>query len=120
LAVGAYSEQTGTVFKIGNRRLAVFGVAATMTHTTASGALRITGLTEATVNEANYVVVGPLSWQGITKAGYTNIVANMNANTTIINFVASGSALGVSSAQTGDVPTGGTVILRGFVLYRVS
>jgi hypothetical protein len=116
-----YSEQHGRVIKLGEYRLAFFGITTSaFTHTTASGAARITGLTDSSANVTNNTATGALVWQGITKAGYTSVSVTMNPNLNYMSLVASGSGVGVSAVSTSDMPTGGTVVLRGALFYRAA
>jgi hypothetical protein len=116
-----YSEQHGRVIKLGEYRLAFFGITTSaFTHTTASGAARITGLTDSSANVTNNTATGSLVWQGITKAGYTSVSVTMNPNLNYMSLVASGSGVGVSAVSTSDMPTGGTVVLRGALFYRAA
>jgi hypothetical protein len=116
--VGEYIIHPGRIVEIR------YGVGTSAwTHSTASGALHLTGLPFASVNESNYVVDAPVSWEGITKAGYTDIDANLAANASLLTFVASGSALGLSTVQAsagggGDVPSGTNILFRGTMRYR--
>ena len=80
------------------------------TWTTASGAVRITGLPYAMNNS----VVGSqptlaMTFQGITKAGYTQFTANSSGAQTYMNISAAGSAQTLATLQIGDIPTAGTV-----------
>jgi len=67
-----YSVQAGIYTAIGRIVIAPFAiVTSTFTHTTSSGNCQITGLPFAIGSFGN--LRGPLIWQGITKAGYTDI-----------------------------------------------
>lgn len=104
---------TGTYTKIG-RLVMLAGVAtATVTLGSAAGSLQVTGLPFAAANIAGQNYYSALSWQGVTKAGYTNIVARIVSNTSVIDFAASGSGVSVSLVQAADTPTGG-VLAFGF------
>lgn len=107
-----YTNQTGNYVKIGRMVHLFFNITTTaFTHTTAAGALQITGnpFTQANIGS----VFGALSWQGITKAGYTQVSSRVNATVATVDFFASASAQSTSSVVSTDVPTGGTVHLRG-------
>lgn len=112
----AYSSQSGTWTRVGNRILLDFNiVTSTFTHTTASGALRISGL-PFTVGTGS---IGSLHWSGITKAGYTDLSSLGAAGFTLIVVQASGSGQPAVAIASGDMPSGGTVTLRGGLMYSV-
>jgi hypothetical protein len=116
----AYTTQVGSYTKIGNLLVAHFNIlTSSFVHTTASGNCRVTGLPETAENTTGLVPTGAVIWSGVTKANYTQISATPVLNTTYIEFTCSGSAQAASSLAFGDMPTGGTVILRGTVAYRV-
>jgi hypothetical protein len=110
-----YSTQSGTGIKAG-RWVFLYGAitTATFTHTTASGALIVSGNPHT---NGSGVAVGACSWQGVTKANYTNVVSSIGASATNIQFLASGSGQAAATISTGDVPTGGTVQLVFSLLY---
>lgn len=117
----AYSAtgRHGSYTKIGRLVVAqAVIVTTTFTHSTASGALQVTGLpfTAANVND---LTQGSVSWQGVTKANYTHLSARVGANTTTVVFDMSGSAQNRAGLTTADLPTGGSVILSFTVTYRV-
>jgi hypothetical protein len=116
--VVAYSVQAGEYVRLGNLVIAQFLITtSTFTHTTASGDARITGLpfTNGALTRR-----GPLSWQRITKAGYTDIAAALTAGANILILQASGSTLDVSQVTAADMPTSGVVILAGTIVYRTA
>lgn len=111
-----YTTQTGTYTKIGNRVFADFIiVTATFTHTTAAGQLTMTGL-PFNAGSAKY---NNINFGGITKAGYSVVTAVTNAGTGTITYEACGSAVAPATVTTADCPTGGTMVLRGQVIYTV-
>lgn len=115
-----FSLQNAYYTKIGRLVSVSFAmVTSAFTHTTASGNLLITGLPFAAVNDASYRAYAPLLFQGITKAGYTQIMAEMNGNTSQFFVQACASASNVSNVTAANMPTGGTVILAGLVNYVV-
>ena len=112
-----YTTQLG-LLAFQNGLYAVFFniVTSTFTHSTASGALQITGAPIANNSALN--IVGALAWSGITKANYTDIAAQFAASATpTINFRASGSGQAVANLTTADVPSGGTMNLRGTIMF---
>jgi hypothetical protein len=80
------------------------------THTTSSGNVIITGLPYSMNNS----VVGslpcfPVTYQGITKAGYTSFAGVTSGAQTTINIGACGSGQSEVTLAITDLPTGGTV-----------
>lgn len=118
-----YSLRDGRYYVFGMMKLVVFNiVTSTFTHTTASGNLQITGNPFTAINlgvgGTFFVGMGNFSsWRGITKANYTQVVPRIAENTTIMSADASGSAQTPATIATGDMPTGGTVVFRGFVFF---
>jgi hypothetical protein len=116
----AYTAQVGHYVKIGRRIFFDFHITtSTFTHTTASGAARITGLPFTSSADAGVTYQAALAWQGISKANYTNIVVLISQNVTYANLQASGSGQNATPIVTGDMPTGGTVVLRASGAYNV-
>lgn len=114
----AFSTQTGFYRKIGSLVTAWFTVVtSSFTHTTASGVLRITDL--PFTNSANNLRGGSLTWQGITKANYTDVAPFAVASLDQIGFTISGSGQTQTSVTAADMPTGGSVVLAGSVTYFV-
>lgn len=114
----AYTTQLGRYILLGPIVIYWFNiVTSAFTHTTASGDCQITGLPYTAVNVTGLRNVGTLNWQGITKANYTDIAPHINANATTILLGASGSGQSLANIGTGDMPTGGSVILRGTGIY---
>lgn len=107
-----YDTQSAFYTKVGRKVTVCINVdTATFTHTTASGNLQITGLPFTSLSTAGYRSSGKAIWTGITKAGYTEIAANLEAGQTIVTFQASGSALAVSNVTAADMPTTSNVQL---------
>jgi hypothetical protein len=110
-----YAAQLGSYTKIGRLVILDFFVTTSaFTHTTASGELTITGVP---FTAATQIFGGFLAWSGITKAGYTQITAQVQDVRILFN--ASGSGVSESSVAAADMPSGGTVRLRGSLIYRV-
>lgn len=117
----SYSAQVGTYTKVGRKVCATFRViTSAFTFTTATGQLEITGLPYAAMNTANAIWEGTLIWGGITKAGYTQVASQIQANTQIITFAASGSGVAASNVVQTDTPSGGAMVLRGTILYETA
>lgn len=116
-----YTTQVGYWSKHGRRVFVdFFIVTSAFTHTTASGALTIGGLPFTSANITDNRYTGSTSWGGITKATYTQVVPRVQENTTNIVFTASGSGVASSAVAAADVPTGGTVNLRGSIVYEAA
>lgn len=114
-----FSTQFGSWSRDGDLVMAMFNlVTSTFTHTTASGVIQIGGLPFASANLANQDARGVLSWQGITKASYTQINLNLLSNASLMTLQALGSAQSVSNVVAADMPTAGSVILAGHILYK--
>jgi len=115
-----YAEQTGELLYNKDGSVTVwFNIeTSAFTHTTASGNLTISTLpTSATIT--GFRAAGELSFQGITKANYTQFVPNMTSNTTAATIICSGSGQARGNLTAADMPTGGTIILRGSITYPV-
>lgn len=109
--VVAYATREGTWTRIGRMVMLDFVIqTSTFTFLTALGSLLVSGLPFNLAGISQ--TPGKLDWQGITKAGYTEIAAIMQAGGSIIQFVASGSALGRSNITNGNVTTGTQVFLN--------
>lgn len=113
-----YSLQLGWKRNIGELTVADFSITTSaFTHTTAAGNLQITGLPVAAIADTNYFASGSVTFGGITKAGYTQVDPVITASSSTILFVASGSGVAAGSVVAADMPTGGSVRLRGTIVY---
>lgn len=111
-----YSARVGAYTKVGNRIFFdVFVASSTFTHTTASGNLMITGIPFTVAA----IVAGEIGWQGITKAGFTDVSYQLSAATTIMEFRASASGSTRAAIAVADVPSGSAVLLIGSGIYAV-
>ncbi len=116
----AYTNQLGWFEKIKNVIHYAFVITtSTFTHTTASGNLTVAGLPASSSNNAINRNHGKLSWGGITKAAYTDITCLVGQDVSLCVFQASGSGQVVSNVATGDMPTGGSVVLQGTGFYFI-
>jgi hypothetical protein len=117
----AYDIQSGAYTKVG--RLVTIHLTittSTFTHSTASGELRIGGLPFQGAELGGFGQRGgPIAFQGITKANYTQFVINPEASTNYMRISASGSGQALTQVNAADMPTGGTVLFRGFATYYV-
>lgn len=118
-----YTAQAGDLIRTRDEVMATFNiVTSSFTHTTASGSLNITGLpyTASTLSaDSGFAWLGDMFFSGITKAGYTQIVPAIVAGDNTITLVASGSAKTVDPVMAADMPTGGSVILKGSIHFRI-
>ena len=115
----SYTTQLGRYWRFGNMVVALFSVeTSSFTYTTASGNLLLGAtLPYTSENTSGLLNVGTLSFQGITKAGYTQFYPRLFSNSSTIAFFASSSGSAVSQVTSTDVPSAGTVVLRGVVVY---
>ena len=109
-----YGSRTGAFTRIGRLVSAEFNLGtSTFTHTTASGQVTITGLPFAATGDS----VGTLAFQGITKANYNQFnIVTANALSELA-IECSNSGQSIASLQITDMPTGGSVVMRGGVNY---
>ena len=115
-----YSQQVGTYSKLGQVVTVTFNiVTSTFTHTTASGTSSITGLPFTIISTANYVSSNSGVFRGVTKTNYTVVNTRATANGTTLALFASGSGQAAASVQSGDMPTGGTVVFQVTLTYIV-
>jgi hypothetical protein len=112
------SIQVGDSSKVDREIRASFRYVGTVAHTTAAGNLQITGIPYVPATDANFIWDAACVFSGITKAGYGSVCASLTSGSSIITFSISGSAVAVATVGTGDVPTGGTLILRASLRYR--
>ena len=113
-----YSTQVGRKKMIGNYGLAWFNiVTSTFTLGTATGDLQITGLGETTLSVTGLQSYGSMKFQGITKANFTQFIPQIAGAASTIVINASGSAQTNGNVDAADMPTGGSVILRGWILF---
>ena len=96
-------------------------VASTFTHTTASGALRISGSPFVAKTLTGMVWSGSLNRiTGITKASYTDFSCGVVSAANDIQVIANGSGVALSAVTAADVPTGSTKTFVGAVSYPVA
>ena len=115
----AYTTQWGAYTKWGNDITLHFVIeTSTFTHTTAASNLRVTGIPFASNADTTARYIGKLEWGGITKANYTEINCRLaGGSSTTMQFVASGSAQAAAFVTAADMPSAGTVVLRGTLHY---
>jgi len=114
------NQQTGTYTIIGDRIVIAFAVGtSSFTYTTASGNLQLTGLPYTAKLVSGIQNIGSTVFGGITKVGYTQVVPRVNSNTSLVDFIASGSGVVQSNVASADVPTTSSVVLRGTLVYQL-
>lgn len=115
-----YVAQIGTCTRIGRLVTVTFNVVtSTFTHSTASGAVNITGpLPFTSENVAGQHFVGSMMVGGITKAGYTQFVPRITHNVSLLEVMANGSGVTSANVSATDMPSGGTVNFRGTLTYQ--
>jgi hypothetical protein len=114
------NQQTGTYTIIGDRIVIAFAVGtASFTYTTASGNLQLTGLPYTAKLVSGIQNIGSTVFGGITKVGYTQVVPRVNSNTSLVDFIASGSGVVQGNVASADVPTTSSVVLRGTLVYQL-
>lgn len=117
-----YSVQWGEWGRDGQFCTVNFHVAtSSFTWTTASGNLNLTGLPFNASGVTNGAWEGQLNWSGITKANFTDICPQILASApSVIAFRAAGSGQAAGNVVAADVPSAGSVLLRGALRYRVA
>lgn len=118
----AYTHQVGRYMRLGTLIVVWFSIqTSTFTHTTASGALQITGLPVAPASVSGMLWPGFVGgWGGITKANYTNMSLSNDSGATFLTVLTSGSAQNVATLAAADTPSAGTLTLRGFFAYTAA
>ena len=108
----SYTTQIGRYWEMGRFVFIRCNILASVTHTTAVGGLKVSGLPFTVKNDAN--LRGRLfgRWGGITKANYTDISGVFVHNNTTMAFQASGSGQAASDVVVADVPSGGNVLIE--------
>jgi hypothetical protein len=113
-----YSTQVGWYLKVGGLVAVSFDlITSAFTHTTASGAIFIDGLPFTASASISW---GPIALGGWTMAGYTAAALFVASGGTSAGIATMGSGAGIAQPTTAHFPSGGTVNLRGAVVYRAS
>lgn len=114
------SVAVGMGYKVRNEVRMDFNWVGTVTHTTAAGNLQLTGSPYALLNVSNYEVSEAIEFSGITKAAVGTVVARVSAGSPTMNFDYCGTGIAANSVTFAEVPTGGTLVLRGTVNFRAN
>jgi hypothetical protein len=115
-----YTTQSGFYSRIGNIVTAIFYLSITPTYTTSSGKAEITGLpfssNASSVNDA----FGNLFMQAPTFPTLcTSIACRVQAGTSLIDFLASGSAQSAANFTTTNIATATGLVLSGSITYLI-
>ena len=115
-----YGNRAGTYTKVG-REVAVHIAVSTVGYDpgASTGNLLISGMPWTPSAPAGASFPGKLDWQGITKAGYTEISFTLVHGTAAIQFIASGSGLGRSNVTVGNTAAGTQLTLNGNCTFSV-
>jgi hypothetical protein len=112
-----YNTRTGHYQKVGDRvTIHIIITTSAFTHTTASGAVTITGLPFNSSSSVGSTGPGG-EWANITKANYTQLGFLLNTASPILIPRLSGSGQAVVSLTIADMPSGGTVRLLFSMTY---
>lgn len=112
----AYSTQSGTYTKIGDTVFFYASiVTSTFTHTTASGAARISGLPFTPAGNG----AGSMVFQRIAKASYTQFAPVPISGASYIEVYGSGTGVTSSVVAITEMPTAGTVSWQISGFYKV-
>jgi hypothetical protein len=115
-----YTTQLGRGEKNGKKVTLWFQiVTSSFTLGTASGNLQITG-NPYTSNGTLESLGGGLEWSGVTKAGYTDMMPRIGVSASVILIRASGSGVVRNFVTASDTPSGGSVVLEGFVTFEAA
>ena len=114
-----YSSQSGISLVQGHLVTVHFRVQVTPTFTTTSGTLYMYGLVIPAASISTQIFEGAIQWQGINKAGYTQISPRTNAGQSYLSFTACGSGQSAVAVVAADIPTGGALQLIGSIQYII-
>lgn len=113
----SYATQQGSYVKVGSLVSLQFEiVSSAFTHTTASGAISITGLPFACRSTYGFTNLG--RWNGITKANYTDCFVDVTPTSSALRVLMSGSGQTAALVAASDTPTGGQIILCCHLMYQ--
>lgn len=115
----SYTSRFGSYMRIGSQvTLECTLTTSAFTHTTASGALQITGLPFASENASGQEWAAAVNYRGYTDAARPVVCAVIQSNSSVVVFSASGSGQTTNTVGTSEMPTGGTVTLRFVITYK--
>lgn len=106
-----YTAQSGRYTKRGNLcSIRILIVTSAFNTAGAASYLKITGLPFTSSPYTGYAMMAA-SMKGYTKAGFTQVMAEIAANATDLYFYATGSGVAGTELVVGDMPTGGPVLI---------
>jgi len=115
----AYTYQNGLYTKVGNHVSVTYFInTSAFTHTTASGAFRMSGLpftSGATVVQPGFAG----TFSGFTKVNYTQVALHVIQNSSLLLAYASAQGQTYAEIQITDFPTAGSVALIGSATYFI-
>lgn len=115
----SYAAQVGLFSRVGKRMTLDFNVLTNVyTQTTSAGALELTGIPQPVATITGYQVATCIEFAGISKAGYTAVAVNASSGNSFLTFDGTGMS-GASGIVAADVPSGGTIALRGQITYQL-
>jgi hypothetical protein len=115
-----YGAQVGTYTRIGRAVTIAFRITTTaFSYSTASGNLLVTGLPFTARTLTNMRWQAACAFNGITRANYTQLQAQLNSATSVLEFTMSGSGQSQSGISTTHVPSGGVPWLSAILTYEV-
>lgn len=117
----AYTAQVGEYKVVNGMVKAHFKIqTSTFTHSTASGGLQVTGLPFAAATLTNSPWSNCVIFSGLTLTGMGSVAAGLTTGSQIIVFSGSGTGIANTALTTAHAPTGGTVLLQGFIEYMMA
>lgn len=112
----AYTTQIGSRVSVSGMTVLSFEiVTSTWTHTTASGVVILSGMPNGP-SDFSPAPITTLLFSGMTKAGYTQVAFRYSGSGQML-LQASGTGVAIADVNVTDFPTGGTVVLKGTVVY---
>lgn len=107
-----YSQQVGNCYRIGKLVFVQVSLTFTVTHTTASGNLRITGLPYASVaggGRTNGLTVATIGSAFTWPASTTMVTGRLAEADSIVRLYAHGSGIGSTPLTTANMPSSGVI-----------
>lgn len=117
-----YSVRVGSYTKIGRLVTANCNITtSTFNHTTASGALQVTGLPFAAKTLTGYSATGPMSFAGLTVTGAFFVGPSIASAASLATFsVTAGGPSTITSVAFGNTTSGTQVILNFSISYEAT
>jgi hypothetical protein len=117
----SYTSNSGYYDLAGNTLTAWFSIiTSSFTYTTASGLITINNLPFTSSSSLSPWVSGAILFSGLTKAGYTNVVPIVSGGSLVSYLYATGESQPQAILAITDFPTGGNVVLQGYVTYVIN